>query len=128
MAQPAPARFSNLEDCVEATLARVGKHVVLGLPVAIGKPNALVNVFVRRAVQDPAIKLTIVTALSFRAPRWQGELQRRFLEPLSQRIFHDYIELDYVRLIESGELPSNIEVVEFYLEPGGWLREAGSAT
>ncbi len=123
MAQPAPARFSNLEDCVEATLARVGKHVVLGLPVAVGKPNALVNVFVRRAVQDPAIKLTIVTALSFRAPRWQGELQRRFLEPLSQRIFHDYIELDYVRLIESGELPSNIEVVEFYLEPGGWLRE-----
>ncbi len=123
MAQPAPARFSNLEDCVEATLARVGKHVVLGLPVAVGKPNALVNVFVRRAVQDPAIKLTIVTALSFRAPRWQGELQRRFLEPLSQRIFHDYIELDYVRLIESGKLPSNIEVVEFYLEPGGWLRE-----
>ena len=123
MAQPTPARFSTLEDCVEATLARVGKHVVLGLPVAIGKPSALVNAFVRRAVQDPTIKLTIVTALSLRAPRWKGELERRFIEPLSARIFNGYIELEYVRLIEKGQLPPNIEIVEFYLEPGAWLKD-----
>lgn len=123
MAQPTPARFSTLEDCVEATLARVGKHVVLGLPVAIGKPSALVNAFVRRAVQDPTIKLTIVTALSLRAPRWKSDLERRFIEPLSQRIFEGYVELEYVRLIEQGRLPPNIEVVEFYLEPGAWLKD-----
>ena len=123
MAQPTPARFSTLEDCVEATLARVGKHVVLGLPVAIGKPSALVNAFVRRAVQDPTIRLTIVTALSLRAPRWKTELERRFIEPLSARIFNGYIELEYVRLIEKGQLPTNIEIVEFYLEPGAWLKD-----
>ena len=121
MAQPTPARFAKLEDCVEATLERVGKQIVLGLPVAIGKPNALVNAFVRRAISDPTIQLTIVTALSLRAPRSRGELQRRYLEPFSQRVFGDYVELEYVQLIEEGRLPSNIEVLEFYLEPGAWL-------
>lgn len=121
MAQPAPARFTNLEDCVEATIERVGKQIVLGLPVAIGKPNALVNAFVRRAIADPAIQLTIVTALSLRAPRARSELQRRYVEPFSQRVFGDYVELEYVQLIEEDRLPSNIEVLEFYLEPGAWL-------
>jgi len=36
MNQPAPVRYTSPEECVEATLSRVGKHVVLGLPVAIG--------------------------------------------------------------------------------------------
>jgi hypothetical protein len=35
MNQPAPVRYTSPEQCVEATLSRVGKHVVLGLPVAI---------------------------------------------------------------------------------------------
>jgi acyl-CoA hydrolase len=121
MAQPAPAKFTNVEDCVEAALQRVGRRVVLGLPVAIGKPIALTNEFVRRAAEDPAIELTIVTALSLRAPRWRSELERRLVEPLAERVFGDYVELEYVRLIEQGRLPSNIQVLEFYLEPGAWL-------
>jgi len=116
-----PLRFTNLDDCVEATLNRVGKHIVLGLPVAIGKPNALANAFVKRALDDAAVRLTIVTALSLRTPRWRSDLERRLVEPLSQRIFGDYVELEYLRLIEAGRLPSNIEVIEFYLEPGAWL-------
>jgi acyl-CoA hydrolase len=123
MAQPAPVRFTDLEQCVDATLNRVGKHVVLGLPVAIGKPSALVNAFVGRALQDPTLELTIVTALSLRKPRSKSDLERRFLEPISARVFGDYVELEYVRLIERGELPRNIQVLEFYLEPGAWLRE-----
>ncbi len=116
-----PVRFTQPEDCVEATLSRVGRHIVMGLPVAIGKPNPLVNAFVRRAVNDPGIRLTIVTALSLRVPRWHSDLERRLLQPLTQRIFGDYPELEYMRLIEQGKLPSNIEVIEFYLEPGAWL-------
>jgi acyl-CoA hydrolase len=116
-----PVRFTDLDECVEATLKRVGNRIVLGLPVAIGKPNELVNVFVRRALADPRIQLTIVTALSLRAPRWRSDLERRFVEPLAHRIFGDYTELEYVRLIEEKRLPSNIEVLEFYLEPGAWL-------
>jgi acyl-CoA hydrolase len=121
MSQPAPVRYTSPEECVEATLSRVGKHVVLGLPVAIGKPHGLVNSFVARAVADRSIRLTIVTALSLRKPRGRSDLERRLVEPLAQRIFGDYPELDYVRLIEQGRLPDNIEVVEFFLEPGAWL-------
>jgi acyl-CoA hydrolase len=121
MNQPAPVRYTSPEECVEATLSRVGKHVVLGLPVAIGKPNGLVNSFVARALTDPSIRLTIVTALSLRKPRWRSDLERRLVEPLAQRVFGAYTELEYVRLIEQGRLPANIEVVEFFLEPGAWL-------
>ncbi|MGH8179308.1 MAG: acetyl-CoA hydrolase/transferase C-terminal domain-containing protein [Steroidobacter sp.] len=124
MTSSAPVRFTDLDACVEATFNRVGKHIVLGLPVAIGKPNALVNAFVRRAVDDPSLRLTIVTALSLRAPRGSSELERRFIEPFAQRVFADYIELEYVKLIEQSRLPANIEVIEFYLEPGAWLDNA----
>jgi acyl-CoA hydrolase len=122
MTSSAPFRFTAPDDCVEATLSRVGKHVVLGLPVAIGKPNTLVNAFVARAVADSSLRLTIVTALSLRAPRGHSELERRLIEPLSRRVFGDYPELEYLRLLERNQLPANIEVLEFYLEPGAWLR------
>ncbi len=113
--------FDDLEACVDATLTRVGKRIVLGLPVGIGKPNPLVNAFVRRAVADTSIRLTIFTALSLRAPRAHSELERRFLDPFVARVFGDYPELEYVRLLERHELPENIEVNEFFLEPGAWL-------
>ncbi len=48
MIAAAPLKFTAPDECVEATLNRVGKHIVLGLPVAIGKPNTLVNAFVAR--------------------------------------------------------------------------------
>lgn len=121
MNSSAPARFLDPEACVEAALRRVGKHIVLGLPVGVGKPNALVNAFVQRAVREPSLTLTIVTALSLRAPRGRNELERRFLAPFAERVFGDYVELEYVRLIEERRLPANIEVIEFYLEPGAWL-------
>jgi acyl-CoA hydrolase len=124
MNQPAPVRYTSSEDCVEATLSRVGKHVVLGLPAAIGKPHGLVNSFVARALADRSIRLTIVTALSLRKPRGRSDLERRLVEPLAQRIFGGYPELDYVQLIEQGRLPDNIEVIDFFLEPGAWLNSA----
>lgn len=121
MTPSSPTRFADLDACVEATLSRVGKRVVMGLPVAIGKPNPLVNAFVRRAAGDPSLSLTIVTALSLRKPRWRSDLERRFLQPFVERVFGDYPELEYVRMLEEKRLPSNIEIIEFYLEPGGWL-------
>jgi hypothetical protein len=36
-------------------------------------------------------------------------------------VFGDYPELEYVRMLEERRLPANIEVIEFYLEPGAWL-------
>jgi acyl-CoA hydrolase len=122
MTAAAPLKFMAPDECVEATLNRVGKHVVLGLPVAIGKPNTLVNAFVARAVADPNVRLTIITALSLRVPRGRSDLERRFIEPFTRRVFGNYPELEYLRLIEKQQLPANIEVLEFYMEPGAWLR------
>ena len=119
--RPAPLRITDPDACVEAVLSLVGRRLVMGLPVGIGKPNALANAFVRRAAADPAIHLTIVTALSLRAPRWSSDLERRYVEPLARRVFGGYLELEYVRMLEEHRLPSNIEVIEFYLEPGAWL-------
>ena len=121
MSQPAPIRFTDLDACVEATLNRVGKRIVMGLPVAIGKPNPLVNAFVRRAAQDATLDLTIITALSLSTPRPRSDLEARLVGPLSQRLFGDYPDLDYVRMLEEQRLPPNVRVLEFYLQPGAWL-------
>src|SRR5580692_378311 len=113
-----PRIFDDAAECVESTLARVGPRIVLALPLGIGKPNPLVNEFYRRARQDPRISLRIITALSLRAPRWHGELERRFLQPIVERLFGDDVTLDYVRDLHEDKVPANVEIVEFFLDPG----------
>ncbi len=121
MSPSSPRRFADPEACVDATLARLGKRIVLGLPVGLGKPIPFVNAMVRRACRDASIHLTILTALSFRVPRGRSDLERRLVAPLAHRLFGDAPPLEYVSLLEAGTLPSNIEVTEFFLEPGAWV-------
>ena len=116
-----PRTFDDVAECVESTLARVGPHIVLALPLGIGKPNPLANEFYRRAQRDPAITLKIFTALSLRAPQWHGELERRFLQPLAERLFGDHVPLDYVRDLHDNCVPQNVQIVEFFLDPGALL-------
>src|SRR5580658_38946 len=103
-----PRLFDDVAECVENTLGRVGPHLVLALPLGIGKPNPLVNEFYRRAQRDSGISLQIYTALSLRAPQWHGELERRFLQPLVQRLFGADVPLDYVRDLHAGVVPGNV--------------------
>jgi acyl-CoA hydrolase len=124
--QKTPRTFDDVAECVESTLSRVGPRIVLALPLGIGKPNPLANEFYRRARRDPAIKLKIFTALSLRTPEWHGELERRFVQPLVERIFGNYVPLDYVRDLHAGAVPENVEIVEFFLDPGALLRVAHS--
>ena len=107
----APIRFADLDACVEATLSRVGNEIVMGLPVAIGKPNPLVNAFVRRVASDPRLSLTIVTELSLRTPRARNPLERRFLAPFVERVFGNYPNLEYVEMLEEHRLPPNVHVL-----------------
>ena len=117
-----PLSFDDVAECVENTLSRVGSHIVLALPLGIGKPNPLVNEFYRRARRDPALKLTIFTALSLRAPPWNGELERRFLEPMAARLFGACVPLDYVTDLHGDGIPKNVRIVEFFLDPGALLQ------
>jgi acyl-CoA hydrolase len=121
-----PRLFDDVAECVESTLSRVGPHIVLALPLGIGKPNPLVNEFYRRARRDSSLTLKIFTALSLRAPQWSSELERRFLEPLVARLFGGCVPLDYVSDLHRGDIGSNVQIVEFFLDPGALLNVAHS--
>jgi acyl-CoA hydrolase len=116
-----PRVFDDVAECVENTLSRVGPRIVLALPLGIGKPNPLVNEFYRRARRDSSLSLKIFTALSLRSPQWQGELERRFLQPLVQRLFGGCVPLDYVTDLHADGVPDNVQIVEFFLDPGALL-------
>src|SRR6202789_3653033 len=115
-----PRIFDDVAECVESTLSRVGSRIVLALPLGIGKPNPLANEFYHRARRDPALSLTIFTALSLRAPPWNGELERRFLEPLVARLFGGGVPLAYVTDLHAAGVPQNVRTVGFFLAPAPW--------
>jgi acyl-CoA hydrolase len=117
----APVTYADVESCVDATIARVGRRILLGTPLGLGKANHLVNEFFRRACEDPRIDLRIFTALTLARPRWKSDLERRFLEPLTERLFGGYPELEYVEPLRRGTLPRNIRVSEFFFQPGTFL-------
>jgi acyl-CoA hydrolase len=116
-----PQNFTEPEACVEALIARVGKTLVVGTPLGIGKPNLLLNALYRRAARDPSLRLRIVTALSLERPTGKSELERRFLDPFAARVFGDYPELEYMRALRHGGLPPNIQLSEFYFKSGSML-------
>jgi acyl-CoA hydrolase len=113
--------LDDVGHCVDAVLRRVGPRVVLALPLGIGKPNPLANEFYRRALRDPGIDLTIITALSLLKPVAHAALERRLLEPLVQRVFGSYVEPEYALALKADTLPPNVRIVEFFLTPGAFL-------
>ena len=52
MTRATPEWHSSAEECAEAILSKVGKHLVLGLPLGLGKANAIVNALYERAEHD----------------------------------------------------------------------------
>jgi acyl-CoA hydrolase len=113
--------FADVGHCVDAVLRRVGPHVVLALPLGIGKPNPLANEFYRRARRERDLDLTILTALSLLKPVARSPLEARLLDPLVARVFGSYLEPDYARDLRADRLPANVRVVEFFLAPGAFL-------
>lgn len=118
---PAPVTFNDAAPLADAILARVGKTIVLALPLGLGKANHIANALYAKAVADRSIRLTIFTALTLVVPRTKNELERRFLEPISRRAFGGYPALDYANAIRAGTLPPNVQVNEFFFQAGQWL-------
>ena len=114
-------KFSDADACVEAIIAKVGPHLVVGTPLGIGKPNRLLNALYRRVARDPSLQLKLITALSLERPAAHSELERRFLEPFADRVFGDYPALEYMAALRTGTLPSNVQVSEFYFKSGSML-------
>lgn len=124
MAEPEetrPPRYADVEAMVEDALSRLGKEIVVGAPLGLGKSVPLVNELYRRASDDPSLSLRIITALTLAKPKPSSELERRLVEPLADRLFGDYPEPAYLEPMKRGKLPPNITVSEFYFAPGSML-------
>lgn len=121
-----PHLHRDVEECVSAVLSQVGKNIVLGIPIGIGKPNHFVNSLFARAVEDRSITLKIFTGLSFVTPSPKNELERRFAGPIIKRSLGGFPELKYTDAVLHSCLPPNIEVHEFFLQAGAFLNSPGA--
>jgi acyl-CoA hydrolase len=114
--------LNSIDDTVDAMLAAAGPALVLAAPLGLGKPHRLLNALYRRVAADPALSLTVLTALSLTPPRPGSDLERRFLEPFLARHFgSDFVALDYALAQRRDALPANVQVEEFYLQSGELL-------
>ena len=113
--------FDSPDDLADAVIAAVGKKIVLGLPVGIGKAIHVANALYARAERDASVALTIFTALTLEPPEPGSDLERRFLEPLAERLWGRWPRLRYAEAVRRQALPPNIRVREFYFRPGAYL-------
>ena len=107
--------------CAQAIVDRVGPNLKVATPIGIGKPVLLLNALYSLVEADPHLRLTIFTGLTLTRPRYRTDLERRFVEPLLDRLFATYPELLYVAALRGNRLPPNIKVNEFFLQAGAWL-------
>ncbi|MEZ1316577.1 acetyl-CoA hydrolase/transferase C-terminal domain-containing protein [Pseudomonas fluorescens] len=114
-------QLCSIEQAVDEVLARLPAHIHMGLPLGLGKPNPFVNALYQRVAQLPERQLTIYTALCLGRPPLGDGLQKRFLEPFIERVFGDYPELDFLADLRKENLPANIRVQQFFMQPGSLL-------
>lgn len=116
-----PVYFKDPDKLVDFVISKVGKNITFGTQLGLGKPNNIMNALYRRAKEDPSIKLTIITALSLEPPVWSSDLERRMLEPIRERIWGGYVELEYAAAARTKTLPPNVEICEFFYKAGAFM-------
>lgn len=114
--------FDSASDIADAIVASVGRNVVLGLPIGIGKAVRVADALYVRAKNDSSISLTIFTGLTLEAPTGKSDLEQRLLGPLVDRLYSQWPTPAYAGDLRRGRLPGNVTVREFYLRPGAYLR------
>jgi len=116
-----PQVFDSPDELAESIIGRVGKNVVLGMPVGLGKAPHVANALYARAVDDPSVQLSIFTALTLEVPQPGSDLESRFLEPLAERLYRGWPVLAYAEALQRQNLPPNVRVREFYFRPAAYL-------
>jgi acyl-CoA hydrolase len=111
----------SIEQAVDHVLAELPAHVHMGMPLGLGKPNRFANALYARIKSLPDRQLTVYTALCLGRPDGGDGLQKRFLEPFLERVFDDYPELDFLADLRRYELPPNVHVQQFFMQPGSLL-------
>ncbi len=123
-----PRHLDSAGAAADAIIAAVGDDIVLGLPLGLGKANRIANALFRRAAADAGIRLRIFTALTLEPPSPSNEFERRFLEPVVERLFDGWLEPAYAAAIRDGTLPPNIQVNEFFFMAGAWLKQRAATS
>ncbi|MDA8224161.1 acetyl-CoA hydrolase/transferase C-terminal domain-containing protein [Desulfosporosinus sp.] len=113
--------YDDAKKCVDQVINYVGKDITFCMSLALGKPIIFMNELYRRAKEDPEIKLKIITALTLEKPKGHSNLEKRFLGPLSDRVFEGVPEFDFMLDFRAGKLSKNVEVLEFFCKAGGYL-------
>ena len=116
-----PKLFTDPEAIAEYIIRDVGTDLVVGLPLALGKANHIINALYARAAADRAIKLTILSALTLEKPKPKTLLEQRFIAPVIERLFGGYPDLAYADALHANALPPNVKVIEFFFLAGKWL-------
>jgi acyl-CoA hydrolase len=116
-----PIQFDNYAAAAQSIVERVGKKIVIGAPLGIGKPIGLLNALYRLAESDPSIDLTILTALTLARPNYGSDLEKRFVSPLLERLLTNYEDPLYEQARVAQRLPKNINVIEFFLMTAKYL-------
>jgi hypothetical protein len=119
-----PKLFSDPDDVAEDIIRDAGTNLVVGLPLGLGKANHIINALYARAVADRSINLTFFSALTLEKPKPKNLLERRFIEPVIDRLFGGYPDLAYADALHKGALPPNVQVIEFFFLAGKWLHMA----
>jgi hypothetical protein len=116
-----PKIFTDPEQIADDIIHDVGKKLVVGLPLGLGKANHIVNSLYARAAADRSIDLTFFSALTLEKPKPSNLLESRFITPVIDRLFGLYPDLAYAAPLRAGYLPPNIRVIEFFFLAGRWL-------
>jgi hypothetical protein len=116
-----PKLFSDAEAIADDIIRDVGKRLVVGLPLGLGKANHIVNALYARAAADRSIDLTFFSALTLEKPKPRNLLESRFITPVIDRLFGAYPDLAYAAPLRERRLPPNIRVIEFFFLAGQWL-------
>jgi hypothetical protein len=117
-----PKKFTDPDAIAEHIIRDVGTHLVVGMPLGLGKANHIANALYARAAADRTISLTFFSALTLEKPKPSNLLERRFIAPVIERLFGSYPDLAYADALHAGALPPNIQVIEFFFLAGRWLR------
>ena len=119
-----PKMFSDADAVADDIIRDVGRKLVVGLPLGLGKANHIVNALYARAAADRSIDLTFFSALTLEKPKPVNLLESRFITPVIDRLFGGYPDLAYAEPLRHGKLPPNIRVIEFFFLAGRWMRVA----
>ncbi|MBR9812491.1 acetyl-CoA hydrolase [bacterium] len=110
-------KTTDYDAAIDAVIDRVGKTLVLGIPLGLGKPSGFVNALYDRVADDTSLNLVIFTALTLNTPRAPG-VGGAFIGPMVERTMAAYEDLKYAKAQQRGELPANITVREFFFQAG----------